>query len=66
MLFYSDHNSPRLNYILDLIGNEIFHEPFMLISDKDAFIAHPGAKLNYSSDRLSGNELFIEHHELLF
>ncbi len=39
MLFYSDYNSPRLNYILDLISNEIFNEPFILISDKDAFIS---------------------------
>jgi hypothetical protein len=65
MLFYSDYNSPRLNYILDLISNEIFNEPFIQIADKDAFISYTGAKLNYSPERLSDNELFINHHGLL-
>ncbi|HXB28537.1 MAG TPA: hypothetical protein VNW49_01900 [Puia sp.] len=66
MLFYSDQNSPRLTYILDLISNEIFNEAFILISDKDAFISCTGAKLNYSDERLSGNEFFIKRHGLLF
>jgi hypothetical protein len=51
---------------LDLISNEIFNEPFILISDKDAFISYTGTKLNYSAERLSGNEFYIKHHELLF
>ena len=29
MLFYSEHTSPRLDYMLDLISNEIFNEPFI-------------------------------------
>ncbi len=66
MLFYSDQNSPRLTYILDLISNEIFNEPFILISDKDAFISYTGTKLNYSNEKLSGNEFFIKPHGLLF
>jgi hypothetical protein len=66
MLFYSDQKSPRLTYILDLISDEIFNEPFILISDKEAFISTTGAKLNYSIERLSDNEFFIKHHGLLF
>jgi len=66
MLFYSNQNSPRLSYILELISNEIFNEPFTLISDKDAFISYTGTKLNYSDERLSGNEFFIKNQELLF
>jgi len=66
MLFYSGQNSPRLTYILDLISNEIFNEPFILISDKEAFISYAGTKLNYSDERLSGNEFFIKPHGLLF
>src|ERR1700722_18154685 len=66
MLFYSNQNSPRLSYILELISNEIFIEPFTLISDKDAFISYSGTKLNYSDERLSGNEFFIKNQELLF
>jgi hypothetical protein len=66
MLFYSDHSSPRLIYILDLISDEIFIEPFSLITDKETFITHPGAKLNYSAERLTGKEFFIQRHGLLF
>jgi hypothetical protein len=66
MLFYSEHNSPRLNYMLDLVSNEIFNEPFSLISDKEKFLSHAGAKLNYSSGRLSENEFYIRPHDLLF
>ncbi len=65
MLFYSDYNSPRLKYILDLISDEILNESFTLTSDKDAFKSYVGAKLNYSDARLSENEFFIEHHGLL-
>jgi hypothetical protein len=66
MLFFSDYNSPRLIYMLDLISNEIFHEPFSPDMDRETFITHNGPKLNYSSERLSGNEFFIQPHSLLF
>src|ERR1700681_688068 len=66
MLFYSDHKSPRLDYILDLISNEIFIEPFIQTSDKSAFISYSGIKLNYSPERFSGKEFFIQPHGLLF
>src|ERR1700719_3865450 len=65
MLFYSNHSSPRLVYILELISNEIFNEPIILTSDKEKFVAHTGARLNYSDERLSENEFFIRRHELL-
>jgi hypothetical protein len=66
MLFYSDQNTPRLEYILDLVNNEIFNEPLRLTSDKSAFISYDGAKLNYSRERLSENEFLIIPHGLLF
>jgi hypothetical protein len=66
MLFYSEHNSPRLMYVLDLISNEIFTEPIRQTSDKIAFISYAGVKLNYSSERFSENEFFIKSHGLLF
>ena len=40
--------------------------PLSLISDKEEFMAHTGAKLNYSTGRLSENEFFIRPHGLLF
>src|SRR5450755_4722344 len=66
MLFYSEHTSPRLMYMLDLISNEIFTEPFLQSSDKEAFINYTGAKLNYSGVRITENEIFIQAHGLLF
>jgi hypothetical protein len=66
MLFYSDHKNPRLVYILDLISDEIFIEPFIQTSDKSAFISYTGTKLNYSAERLSENEFFIQPQGLLF
>jgi hypothetical protein len=66
MLFYSDHNSPRLVYMLDLISGEIFNEPFTLTSEKKAFVDYPGTKLNYSAERLTEREFFIRNRELLF
>lgn len=66
MLFYSEHNSPRLAYILDLVGNEIFNEPIRLVTDKETFISERGAKLNYSEERFSPEEFYIQNHTLLF
>ena len=66
MLFYSEHTSPRLVYILDLIGNEILSEPIRLVSDKGAFKNYSEPKINYSSDRISGEEYFIRPHPLIF
>jgi hypothetical protein len=65
MLFYSNHSSPRLVYILELISNEIFNEPISLTSDKEKFVACTGARLNYSDERLSENEFFIRPQGLL-
>ena len=66
MLFYSDFIHPRLSYMLDLISNEIFTEPFILTSDSNAFKAYPGPKLNYSTERISDNEFFIRPQGILF
>jgi hypothetical protein len=65
MLFYNDYSYPRLNYMLDLIGREIFNEPFTLVSDVDRFKAFSGPKLNYSAGIISDNEFFIRPHGLL-
>jgi hypothetical protein len=66
MLFYSEHTSPRLVYMLDLISNEILSEPIRLVSDKEAFKNYSEPKINYSADRISGEEYFIQPHPLIF
>jgi hypothetical protein len=66
MLFYSDHKSPRLDYMLDVISKEIFNEPFIQTSDQSAYLSYSGAKLNYSPERFSEYEFYIRPHQLLF
>jgi hypothetical protein len=66
MLFYSVQNSPRLDYILDLVGNEIFNGPFIFTSDRSVYRSHTGAKLNYSSETILANEYYLSPHHLLF
>lgn len=66
MLFYSEHRSPRLEYTLDLVGNELLNEPFQLTSDKSDFDSFTGPKLNYSPASISEKEFFIQPSGLLF
>ena len=66
MLFYSVHKSPRLDYVLDLVSNEIFNEPFIQTSDRSVYLSYTGAKLNYSSERISETEFYLFPHQLLF
>src|SRR5450432_219737 len=66
MLFYSDHKNPRLDYMLDFISGEIFNEPLVPTCDQSAYLSYAGAKLNYSNERLSNTEFYIQPHPLLF
>jgi hypothetical protein len=66
MLLYSHHNSPRLSYIVGLIGKEIFNEPIRLTTDKNLFIAENGPRINYSDTRITADEFFLRPHPLLF
>lgn len=66
MLLYCEHTSPRLSYIIELIGNEIFYEPVRLTTDKTSFLTEHGPKINYSPSRLTADEFYIRSHALLF
>jgi len=66
MLFYSVHKNPRLDYVLDLVSNEIFNEPFIQTGDRSVFLSYEGPKLNYSPERISETEYYIFPHQLLF
>lgn len=65
LLIYSPTSSPRLRYILDVIFRDFLCVEHDLTSDKDKFILHTGAKINYS-EQAFGNELFIYSTQLLF
>ena len=66
MLFYSTFATPRLQYITDFIGKEIFGEKINLTTDKDLFAKETGPRLNYSNERISDNEFYLQPHPLLF
>ena len=66
MLFYTVHSSPRLDYVLDLVSNEIFNEPFIQTSDRSVYLSYTGPKLNYSPERISETEFYLLPHKLLF
>jgi len=66
LLIFSHRVTPRLQYITDFIGNEIFGEPFQLTTDNISFRNYPATKINYSNSRISNDELFIFNYSLLF
>ena len=66
MLFYTVHPSPRLDYMLDLVSNEILTEPFIHTSDRSVYLSYTGPKLNYSPERISETEFYLFPHKLLF
>lgn len=65
MLIFSPEISPRLNYTLDLIFRNILNIDFSLTDNKESFINHVGARLNYSTEKI-GDIPFVEASELLF
>ena len=48
MLLFSSHITPRLQYIVDFIGKELFSEPIVITDDKEEFVQTVGPRLNYS------------------
>lgn len=66
LLFYSDTNSPRLQYIVDFFSDELFDDPIVISSDQDQFRKHEGPKINYSQKDFSETEFFLRNTPLLF
>jgi hypothetical protein len=66
LLIFSSQRSPRLDYIADFLGMELFGEPIEVTSDVSRFLSYEGPKLNYSSERIAEGELIIRPVSLLF
>ena len=66
MLLYTKHTSPRLAYIAEFIGGELFSEGITITTDKDYFRQKQEPGINYSDGRISEDEFFIEPAGLLF
>jgi hypothetical protein len=56
MLLFSTHITPRLSYIVDFIGNELFddHNLITITTDATAFAAATGPGINYSHHDFPG------------
>jgi hypothetical protein len=66
LLLYSHTISPRLQYITDFIGKEIFGKPLEITADKEIFIQSAAPKINYSKEKISETEYWIQPHSLVF
>ncbi len=66
MIIYSHIITSRLQYISDFISKEISQESFQLTSDIEIFKEYAGPKINYSNQRISEQEFFLQPHSLIF
>jgi len=65
-LIYSHSITPRLQYIVDFLS-DYYGLPFRLTSDEENYIKWDvPCKINYSYHRISGDEIWIHSHALLF
>ncbi|HLG39397.1 MAG TPA: polysaccharide deacetylase family protein [Chitinophagaceae bacterium] len=66
MIVYSSSITPRLKYICDFIGKVLTSEPFQLTGNKEEFLNFQGARVNYSPEKITNDELWLLPHSLLF
>ena len=66
MLLYSPHSTPRLQYVIGFISKELFDEPIVITTDKEAFLQAEGFRLNYSDAEFSEEDFYIRRTLLLF
>jgi hypothetical protein len=66
LLFYSKRVSPRLLYIVETFLGDIMDLPIEFTSDKEKFRDHSSARINYSEEKISAEELWVQPRGLLF
>ena len=66
MIVFSNTTTPRLSYIVHFIGKELSITGFRLTNNIDEFKNSPDQKINYSSERITPDELWLCPHTLLF
>jgi hypothetical protein len=66
VILYTSEITPRLQYIIDFISQELFDDPIRITSEQEVYLSSNGAKINYSPFELAANELLIEPVKLLF
>jgi hypothetical protein len=66
MFLYCTHNTPRLQYVANFIGNLLLGTPFILTTNRDDYKSAALPKINYSAERINEEEIWIKPHPLLF
>src|SRR5450432_3758505 len=66
LLIYCHTITPRLQYIVDFISNELFNEPITFTTDAESFRIAKVPRLNYSDNDFSEEEFYIKPTPLLF
>ncbi len=66
MLLYSSQVTSRLQYIAEFFSKQLLNQEITVISDKEQFRNHNGAKINYSPSAIAADEFRIDHVDLLF
>ena len=61
MIIYTNHITPRLQYILSVL----FNKQIEITTNKTLFQNTNAAKINYSENRISENEIWVNPHPLL-
>lgn len=65
MLVYAQHSSPRLEYVIHFLSNEMSAGAWRITDDIDEFKSAIGAKINYSNSAIDTLALQIIPHGLL-
>ena len=66
MIVFVNTITPRLQYILDFIGEQTIGKPFQITTDFEYFHQYKNPKINYSKERITESEFRIQNSELLF
>ncbi len=64
LLIYVPHITPRIQYVFDLFFNNIVQLRYTVITDREEFLQHTGAKISYAETAV-GDELFFKSTALL-
>lgn len=64
MIVYSHTTSPRLQYVIQFLS-QYFNHTFQLTTYKTIFLSSPDAKINYSSETIHLDEIWIKPVNLL-
>ncbi|HWR33826.1 MAG TPA: polysaccharide deacetylase family protein [Chitinophagaceae bacterium] len=66
MIIFSTSITHRLQYTCNFISKELTGLPALLTDSKNDYAAHHGIKINYSTERIANEELWLDPHSLLF